>query len=183
MVLFLDRDGVINLRTPGDYVKTPAEFIFEHQAPEAISLLTPFFDRIVVLTNQSGIGKGLMTELQLTSVHTVLLAGIRLAGGEIDGIYFCPHRPDAGCACRKPGIGMALQAQADFPDIRFSEAWMVGDSVCDMELALALGARAVLIEGKTEEASRLAAMPLQHRFNSLWDFARWYVASPHLDAE
>lgn len=177
MVLFLDRDGVINVRTPGDYVKTPEEFVFEYKVPEAIRLLRPFFDRIVILTNQSGIGKGVMTESQLTDVHAILLAGIRNAGGQIDGIYFCPHRPDSGCGCRKPAIGLALRAQADFPDIRFSEAWLVGDSVCDMDLALALGARAVLIEGKTEEASRLADMPLQHRFNSLWDFARWYAVS------
>lgn len=176
MTLFLDRDGVINVRTPGDYVKTLEEFIFEHKAPEAISQLTPYFNRIVVLTNQSGIGKGLMTELQLNSVHSVLLASVRTAGGRIDGIYFCPHRPDAGCACRKPAIGLALQAQADFPEIRFRDSWLVGDSVCDMELARALGARAVLIEGKTEEASRFAEMPLQHRFDTLWDFAQWYVA-------
>ena len=177
MTLFLDRDGVINIRTPGDYVKTVEEFIFEPKAPEAISLLTPYFDRIVVLTNQSGIGKGVMTELQLTSVHSVLLAGVRTAGGRIDRIYFCPHRPDAGCACRKPAIGLALQAQADFPDIRFGDSWLVGDSVCDMELALALGARAVLIEGKDEEASWLADMPLHHRFDALWDFAQWYAES------
>jgi histidinol-phosphate phosphatase family protein len=175
MTLFLDRDGVINVRTPGDYVKTLEEFIFEHKAPEAISQLTPYFNRIVVLTNQSGIGKGLMTELQLNSVHSVLLASVRTAGGRIDGIYFCPHRPDAGCACRKPAIGLALQAQADFPEIHFRDSWLVGDSVCDMELARALGARAVLIEGKTEEAARLAEMPLHHRFDTLWDFAQWYA--------
>jgi histidinol-phosphate phosphatase family protein len=131
----------------------------------------------VVLTNQSGIGKGVMTELQLARVHAVLLAGVRTAGGRIDRIYFCPHRPDAGCACRKPAIGLALQAQADFPDICFGDSWLVGDSVCDMELALALGARAVLIEGKDEEVSRLADMPLHHRFDALWDFAQWYAES------
>lgn len=173
--LFLDRDGVINVRTPGNYVKIPAEFVFEPRGPEALGLLSPYFSRIVVLTNQSGIGKGLMTESQLAIVHVYMLTGIRLAGGRIDGIYYCPHRSDAGCNCRKPATGMALQAQTEFPEIDFGDAWLVGDSVCDMELAQALGIRTVLIEGKEEEASLLAEMPLDHRFESLWDFARWYV--------
>ena len=169
--LFLDRDGVINRRTPGEYVKHPDEFIPEAGMPEALRLLAAYFDRIVVVTNQSGIGKGLMNEGDLARVHEKMLDMVQPAGGRIDRIYYCPHRPDAGCKCRKPATGMALQAKADFPDIDFSRAWIVGDSVADMALGLALGMKTVLITGKEEEAARLAEMDIDYRFPSLLAFA------------
>ena len=169
--LFLDRDGVINRRTPGDYVKNPDEFIPEAGMPEALRLLAGYFGRIVVVTNQSGIGKGLMTVQDLLRVHEKMLEIIRSAGGRIDGIYYCPHRSDAGCTCRKPAVGMALQAKADFPDIDFSRAWIAGDSVADMAMGQTLGMKTVLITGKEEEAGLLGDMEIDYRFASLLAFA------------
>lgn len=169
--LFLDRDGVINRRAPGDYVKHPDEFIPEAGMPGAMRLLAAYFGRIIVVTNQSGIGKGLMTQQDLLRVHEKMLEIIQAAGGRIDRIYYCPHRPDAGCKCRKPATGMALQAKSDFPEIDFPGAWIAGDSVADMALGQALGMKTVLITGKKEEAAQLAEMDIDSRFPSLLAFA------------
>lgn len=171
--LFLDRDGVINVRTPGDYVKHPDGFIPAPGFETAIAMLSAVFDRIIVVTNQAGIGKGLMTEADLELVHRKMLDITQAAGGRIDGVYFCPHRSDAGCPCRKPATGMAWNALADFPDLDFEHGWMVGDSLADMQFGQALGLKTVLVDGKTEEAEALAKFPVSHRFPTLLDFARF----------
>ena len=170
--LFLDRDGVLNVRTPDDYVKTPAEWIPESGLEDAMRRLSEVFGRIVVVTNQAGIGKGLMTEADLAAVHRKMLDTIEPAGGRIDAVYYCPHRRDEGCDCRKPATGMALRAKVDFPDIDFTNSWIAGDSISDMELGFRLGMRTVLIHGKSEEAEQLAGMPVDYRFDSLADFAK-----------
>lgn len=171
--LFLDRDGVINRRTPGDYVKDPAVFVPHLGALEAIQHLASRFGRILVVTNQAGIGKGLMTVSDLEAVHRKMLAQVQATGGRIDGIYYCPHTPAEGCACRKPANGMALQARADFPEIDFAHSWMVGDSLTDLQFGQSLGMRTVLINGKFEERDLLARFPADHRFDSLLDFAAY----------
>jgi D-glycero-D-manno-heptose 1,7-bisphosphate phosphatase len=171
--LFLDRDGVINVRTPGDYVKHPDAFIPTPGFETAMPMLAAAFDRIVVVTNQAGIGKGLMNEADLELVHRKMLGITLAAGGRIDGIYFCPHRSDAGCPCRKPATGMAWSALLEFPDIDFEQAWMVGDSLADMQFGQALGMQIALIEGKTEEAESLAKLRIPHQFATLLDFARF----------
>ena len=173
--LILDRDGVINRRIPGSYISAPRDFVPTLGAMQAIGMLTPLFNRIVVATNQAGIGKGLMETEDLQAVHQKMLALAQAAGGRIDNVYHCPHHPDDGCNCRKPGTGMAEQAQADFPDIEFTDTWMVGDSVSDMQMGKALGMTTVLIEGKFEEKEALRTLNVDHRFPSLLDFARFYV--------
>jgi len=164
---------VINLRTPGDYVRSPDAFEPVPGLGEAMRLLADCFGRIVVVTNQAGIGKGLMTEADLVEVHTRMLQLVTAAGGRIDRAYHCPHPPAAGCNCRKPLPGMGHQAQSDFPDIDFAQSWMVGDSASDLDFGRRLGMRMVLIEGKTEEAELLAAAQPDFRFGSLLDFARF----------
>lgn len=180
--LFLDRDGVINRRIPGDYVRHPEDFIPAKGALQAIGQLAPYFSRIVVVTNQAGIGKGLMDERDLDAVHRKMQALVYAAGGRLDGIYFCPHRPDAGCACRKPATGMALQARTDFPDIDFKNTWMVGDSASDIQLGHSLGMRTVLIDGKFEDTAALAAMSIDYRFASLLDFATSFIENTVVSA-
>lgn len=172
ITLFLDRDGVINQRTPGDYVKSRQEFIFENGAPEAIAKLSKIFPRIVVVTNQAGIGKGLMTEAQLVDIHEFMKSEIAKTGGRVDAAYFCPHRSEWNCGCRKPATGMAFQAKRDFPEIDFSKSVMVGDSASDMVFAKALGMASVLLPGKFEDAEALSKMAVDFRFESLLDFAR-----------
>lgn len=171
--LFLDRDGVINVRTPGDYVKTPGEFQPTEGLGEAMRLLSGKFGRILVFTNQAGIGKGLMTAFDLHAVHHKMHTFVEAAGGRIDRAYHCPHRFEEGCTCRKPATGMAWKALADFPEIDLEDAWMVGDSVSDMEFAQKLGIRSVLIRGKLEELAALSKMKTDHQFDSLLEFARW----------
>lgn len=175
--LFLDRDGVINVRTVGDYVRHPDAFLPTEGLGEAMELLAAHFGRIVVVTNQAGIGRGLMTEQDLAAVHEKMFETIESAGGRIDRAYHCPHTKDAGCRCRKPATGMAWLALADFPDIDFEKAWLVGDSASDIELGQALGMRTVLIAGKLEEAEQLTKMRVDFRFDSLLAFAQFVAGS------
>ena len=171
--LFLDRDGVINLRAPGDYVRTPEMFVPTEGLEEAMPLLAEHFGRILVVTNQAGIGKGLMTEQDLAAVHQKMFDFVEAAGGRIDRVYHCPHTKDAGCSCRKPATGMAWLALADFPEIDFNNAWLVGDSASDIRFGQALGMHTALISGKIEEAEELATMKIDFRFDSLLHFARF----------
>jgi histidinol-phosphate phosphatase family protein len=137
--LFLDRDGVINHRIMDDYVKTIEEFIFLDEAPDAIVHFSKIFGRIVVVTNQQGIGKGLMSESNLSVVHTYMIQEIEKLGGRIDAVYFAPQLAKENSAMRKPGSGMALKAKSEFPEIDFSKSVMVGDSDSDIEFGKRLG--------------------------------------------
>lgn len=143
--LFLDRDGVINRRLPDDYVKTTDEFEFLPEVPDALRKLAQIFGRIVVVTNQQGIGKGLMTEDDLTRIHDYMCSTIEENGGRIDKVYFSPHLKSEGNARRKPGIGMALEAKKDFPEIDMEKSIMAGDSESDMRFAGQAGMKAVWI--------------------------------------
>lgn len=131
--LFLDRDGVINHRLHGDYVKHWDEFSFIDGVLDAMPFLAHRFGLIVVVTNQQGIGKGLYTAEDLAAVHETMQQEIAFHGGRIDRIYFSPYLDAEKHPSRKPGIGMALEAKKDFPQIDFSKAIMAGDSVSDLE--------------------------------------------------
>ena len=151
--LFLDRDGVINRRIPGQYVEDWSSFEFLPGTREAIARFSKIFGHIVVVTNQQGIGKGLMTTTQLEQIHQQMLSAIQDAGGRIDAVYFCPDLSIHNPPCRKPNTGMGHQAKADFPTINFSKSVMVGDSASDIAFGRRLGMQLVLIEGKGEEVS------------------------------
>ncbi len=148
--LFLDRDGVINERPSGSYVRDWDEFVFVAGVPKAMETLALHFGRILVVTNQQGIGKGLMSLEQLQRVHKMMKKTITLLDGRIDGIYFCPDLAASGCDCRKPNGGMAIQAQRDFPDIDFTRSVIVGDSASDILFGKRLGMRTVFIDSKGE---------------------------------
>ncbi|NDV79330.1 HAD-IIIA family hydrolase [Dysgonomonas sp. 511] len=152
--LFLDRDGVINQELPGDYVKTVGEFIFTPQATEAIAILTSLFDRIFVVTNQRGIGRGVMSQADVDNVHQYMLAEIEKAGGQIDRIYICPAISPT-CVNRKPNTGMAFRAQADFPEIDFRRSVMVGNSLSDIQFGNKLGMYTVLVGDKYEKEHKI----------------------------
>ena len=142
--LLLDRDGVINVLRPNDYVKNIAEFVFCYGALEALRRLNPCFRRIVIVTNQRGVGRGLMTEADLAEIHDWMLARIREAGGRIDRIYVCTA-VDPADPRRKPNPGMAREVRADFPDIDFARSILVGDSASDLEFARRAGIPAVCL--------------------------------------
>lgn len=137
--LFLDRDGVINKHLPGDYVKNIGQFEFLPGVLEAIVKFNQFFSRIVIVTNQQGIGKGLYTEEDLNVVHTFMLDKVKEAGGRIDAVYFCPSLEKNNDLCRKPNVGMGLQAKSDFPEIDFEQSVMIGDSLSDLQFGRNLG--------------------------------------------
>jgi D-glycero-D-manno-heptose 1,7-bisphosphate phosphatase len=173
--LFLDRDGVINVRLPDDYVKTVAEFEFCPQVPQTIARLSAHFDFVFIVTNQSGIGKGLMDHDDLALVHQHLLREVSAAGGRIDAVYYSPDRKDQQPNSRKPNPDMAFWAQRDFPAVDFTQAWMVGDSLFDIEFGERLGMKTALIEGKFEEAVELAIKRTDWRGPDLLEFANWLL--------
>ena len=150
--LFLDRDGVINKRLMGDYVKSIAEFELLPNVPKAISDLSQYFKPTVVVTNQQGIGKGLMTAEDLHKVHQVLQEEVAKQGGRIDAIYFAPQLASENSPMRKPNTGMAWKAKEDFGHIDFSKSIMVGDTKSDMEFGRNAGMFTVFI-GASEDIS------------------------------
>ena len=127
--LFLDRDGVINKKIDGDYVKNIADFEFIEGSVEGILKLSELFKRIIVVTNQQGIGKGLMTHDQLEKVHDYMNQNLK---GKISKIYYCPHLESDKCNCRKPANGMIKKALQDFPEIIINRSFLIGDSESDI---------------------------------------------------
>jgi D-glycero-D-manno-heptose 1,7-bisphosphate phosphatase len=141
--IFLDRDGVI-VENRADYVKSIAEVQILPGALAALAEAARLEARIVIVTNQSPVGRGLISEAGLRDIHAYLHAAIAAAGGRIDGWYYCPHRPDAGCNCRKPKPGMLLDAARDLA-IDLPASVMVGDAVSDMLAGHAAGTQAIMV--------------------------------------
>ncbi len=139
--LFLDRDGTINQRIINGYVGKWEEFKWIDGAIQALGILAKYFRRIIIITNQQGIAKGLMTEEDLSSVHEIMTTQCREIGVEIDAIYYCPKSRSDKSNNRKPKPNMGLLAQKDFPEIAFSETIMIGDMQSDIDFGVALGAK------------------------------------------
>lgn len=178
--LFLDRDGVINRRLPGTYVKRWEDFEFTFRAKEAIKIFGKHFDTIVVVTNQQCIGKKELTVAELDFIHSNMIKEIESAGGFIHKVYYCPNLRSDNAPCRKPNPGMGWLAKRDFPQINFQESIMVGDSFSDMEFGWQLGTKTIFIEGKEEETERTRQIPVDERFENLWQLAE-YLESPQAD--
>ena len=170
--LFLDRDGVINVQKRGGYIQNCAEFQFLPKKLTIFKKISEFFGTVLVVTNQQGIAKGLMTENDLNEIHNFMLTEINKAGGHINKVYFCPDFAYLNSACRKPNTGMALKAKEDFPDIDFTNAVMVGDSDTDIEFGKRLGMLTVWIDnGDSSEKKRLSLKAeADYTFSSLEAF-------------
>jgi len=153
--LFLDRDGVINYKIENDYVKNWSQFKFLPDALKAIRVLSKIFGKIIIVTNQRGIGRELMTKEDLREIHRKMLIEISKSGGRIDKIYYCPCNIDDNSRCRKPNTGMALQSKKDFPEIDFSKSIMIGDSLSDMEFGKKLGMLTILISENLKHNSTM----------------------------
>ena len=130
--LFLDRDGVINVKLDGRYVQNADEFEFMLGAKNAIAKLSTIFNRILIVTNQQGIAKEIMSADDLNTLHQYMLQQLKAEGGIIEKIYYCPHLAAENCGCRKPNPGMIQQAIIDFPDIKIEDSYLIGDSDTDI---------------------------------------------------
>ncbi len=165
--LFLDRDGVINLHYPKDYVKTWDEFFFLEGAIDAIVRLSQVFGKIIVVTNQQGVAKGKMTEDTLRNIHLNMLSEIEAAGGRIDSIYAATVMADNDPeGIRKPRIGMALQAQQDFPEIDFAKSLIVGDSISDMQFGRNAGMYTAMVTDK-EHSDAVESLLVDYKLTRL----------------
>jgi histidinol-phosphate phosphatase family protein len=153
--LFLDRDGVINKKLDNDYVKHWIEFEFLEGTFAALKKFNDIFGKIVVVTNQQGIGKGLYRTEDLELIHKNMLYELAYFGGRIDKVYFSPYLAAENHPTRKPGTGMALQAQKDFPEIDFKKSIMVGDSMSDMEFGRTLGMTTVFISSEKMQNDKI----------------------------
>ena len=146
--LFLDRDGVINVKLDGQYVKNTEEFEFMIGAETAISKLSKIFNRILIVTNQQGIAKGIMTVQDLDLLHQHMLFELKKSGGAIDKVYYCPHLASENCNCRKPNPGLIQQAIIDFPEIKIDNSYLIGDSDTDIIAGNMMGLITVKVDNK-----------------------------------
>ena len=168
--LFIDRDGVINRQVIGDYVRDWQDFEWLPRAPLALKGLREWAPYMVVVTNQQGIGKGLMRVDDVELIHRNVRVELATYGVLMDAVRVCPHLESAGCACRKPRPGLILDWLEQHPDIDHSLSVMVGDSESDLQLAQHVAAQtdgcaSVLIGDLNTQAVPDAS------FESLWDFA------------
>lgn len=149
--IFLDRDGVINQRIYSGYVTRPDEFVLIPGVLEAMKVFARCFDRVFVVTNQQGIGKGLMTEADLDAIHGGFVSEVQQSGGRVDKIYYCPKLQSEHSFMRKPAIGMALQARREF-NLPLRQCVMVGDTRSDMLFGRRAGMTTVLVGPEKEVA-------------------------------
>jgi len=147
--IFIDRDGTINKDI--GYVSGPEELIIYPWAAEAIRLINESGLKAIVITNQSGVARGLYTEETLSAIHDRMTSELAREGARIDATYYCPHHPEIGderyrraCECRKPGPGMLLQAAREH-EIDLARSFVIGDKASDINLATGAGARGVLV--------------------------------------
>lgn len=155
-MIILDRDGVIN-QDSDHFIKSPAEWKPIPGSLEAIARLNRAGYRVVVATNQSGVGRGLFDMSMLNTIHARMHKALAQVGGRIEAVFFCPHTADEQCACRKPRPGMFLEIAERF-DLSLAGVPAVGDSVRDLQAASAVGAAPILVltgKGRLSLASGL----------------------------
>lgn len=155
--IFLDRDGVVN-ENRSDYVKSWSEVEFLPGIFDALRRLAQADFAIVMITNQSAIGREIISYEQAMDINCQVVEVIRAQGGRIDSAYLCPHHPDDNCDCRKPQPGLLLQAAADL-DLDLGRSYFVGDAMTDMQAAEAAGVKGVLVlTGRGQEQMREASL-------------------------
>lgn len=150
--VFLDRDGVICKEKKPPYVRTPDEFIFIPGCGKAISLLKQIGFYVIVITNQSGINRGIVKKENFKAIQKMMIETLKKKNAGLDAVYVCPHTPDEKCACRKPLPGNILKAVRKF-GIDLAGSYFVGDTLTDMQAGKAAGCKTVLVmsgKGKKE---------------------------------
>jgi len=178
--VFLDRDGTIIEDT--DYISSPAQIKFIPGAVEAVNKLKQAGYKIIIISNQSGVARGILSEDMLQTIDKVIHRAILSGGGQVDGSYYCPHHPEHGvypykqaCECRKPHTGMIKKAVREH-DIDLSKSFLVGDHATDIETARRAGLRSAFVltgHGK-EEKDNLKSQP-DHFADNLLEAAKWIL--------
>ncbi len=155
VTVFLDRDGTLNY-DPG-YLKVAADLKLLAGVGPALARLKHARAKLVVVTNQSGVGRGMLTLKDLEAIHARLEGLLEQEGAALDAIYFCPHHPDDGCRCRKPNVGMVERAVSELQlDLRHS--YLIGDHARDIQLANRVGAKAILLTAAPADAQALETL-------------------------
>ncbi|WP_373887749.1 D-glycero-beta-D-manno-heptose 1,7-bisphosphate 7-phosphatase [Cupriavidus basilensis] len=174
-LVVLDRDGVVNLDSD-QFIKTPDEWIPIDGSLEAIAALNQAGYRVVIVSNQSGIGRGLFEMSALNAMHEKMHRALANLGGRVDAVFFCPHTAADGCDCRKPKAGMLEQLAERF-GVELKGVPLVGDSLRDLEAGLAVGcAPHLVLTGKGPKTEKQGGLPpgtLIH--DDLRAFARWLL--------
>ena len=157
-LVILDRDGVIN-HDSASYIRSPDEWRPIPRSLDAIARLTQADYRVVVATNQAGVGRGLLEMATLNAIHDKMHRAAGQAGGRIDAVFYCPHAQEANCGCRKPRTGMLEEIGQRF-NTRLDGVPCIGDSLRDLQSAAAVGAQPMLVlTGKGEQTQREGALP------------------------
>jgi D-glycero-D-manno-heptose 1,7-bisphosphate phosphatase len=141
--IFVDRDGVL-IENRSDYVRDWSDVKIIPEAIRALSLAPIKKYKVVVVTNQSAVGRGLILLKTAQEINQRLINLIRDQGGQIDGVYMCPHKPEDGCSCRKPRPGLLLQAAKDL-SLDLQHSWMIGDAWSDVQAGAAAGMRGTIL--------------------------------------
>jgi D-glycero-D-manno-heptose 1,7-bisphosphate phosphatase len=176
--VFLDRDGVLNYNR-SDHVKSPDEYVPVPGAAPAVARLKEAGWAVVVVSNQSGLSRGLYGQPALDAVMAKMRGVLAEAGGSVDGVYYCPHAPGAGCDCRKPLPGMLLRAAREHR-LDLEQSYLVGDKASDIECGQAVGARTVLVKtGLPAEWPDLAVTRPDHVASDLADAVAWILQEGH----
>lgn len=175
--IFLDRDGVL-IHNRRDYVLSLDQMIPYRFMSKALALLSRSTYRILILTNQSAIGRGMTTRKAVDDINTSLLNIISSQGGRIDKVYICPHTPAENCACRKPQPGMILQAKNDF-DLDLVNSWLVGDAFSDLQAGVhgGVGNLVLLQTGRGNQQKQKFHIDFAQinylQFKNIFDFAKF----------
>lgn len=168
-IVFIDRDGVINVDPIGDYVKTWEDFQFENGALEALKQISDSGLEIIVISNQAGVGDGVFTEMALWDIHLRMLQVLEEKGIGVRGAYYCLHGKQAGCKCRKPETGLFERA-AQGISFDPKKTYFVGDKVGDVDAGKRFGLRTIFVRtghGKVDEPKLKNGLKPDHIVNNL----------------
>jgi D-glycero-D-manno-heptose 1,7-bisphosphate phosphatase len=174
-LVILDRDGVVNVDSD-QFIKHPDEWTPIHGSLEAIAQLNQAGYRVVIATNQSGVGRGLFDMVTLNAIHEKMMGALSQVGGRVEAIFFCPHAANVGCDCRKPAIGMFVEISQRY-SIPLSHVPCIGDSLRDLQAAQAAGAQPILVKtGKGERTIAAGGLPAGTRiFDDLAEAVRTLI--------
>lgn len=167
--VFLDRDGVINevLTKRVKFVNKPKDLYFLPGVPEAIKKLNAYFDFVFVVTNQGGVGLGYMKESELKKIHLHMIEELKKQGAQVDEAVYCPHKPKAGCACRKPNSKLIEDLAIKY-EVDLSKSFMVGDTDTDIMAGKKAGTKTVYLGERDPIADAVC--------NDLSEAAEWIIA-------